>query len=92
MNGLSLLAFDVAITQPECMTVSQCTAWLSLCPVQIENNRKYAKWKAAYIHRCLKSGETPLPGPLPGDKEGACCLFSFLRCLSVVVELNGIAP
>ncbi|XP_041352195.1 vacuolar protein sorting-associated protein VTA1 homolog [Gigantopelta aegis] len=31
----------------------------------IENNRKYAKWKAAYIHKCLKNGETPIPGPLP---------------------------
>ncbi|CAG9115558.1 unnamed protein product [Plutella xylostella] len=25
-------------------------------------NRKYAKWKAAYIHNCLKNGETPIPG------------------------------
>lgn len=25
-------------------------------------NRKYAKYKAAYIHNCLKSGETPIPG------------------------------
>lgn len=25
-------------------------------------NRKYAKWKAAYIHNCLKNGETPVPG------------------------------
>ncbi|KAJ8978503.1 hypothetical protein NQ317_002406 [Molorchus minor] len=23
----------------------------------------YAKWKAAYIHNCLKAGEIPLPGP-----------------------------
>lgn len=27
-------------------------------------NRKYAKWKAAYIHNCLKNGETPVPGKL----------------------------
>ncbi|XP_068630450.1 vacuolar protein sorting-associated protein VTA1 homolog [Battus philenor] len=33
-------------------------------------NRKYAKWKAAYIHNCLKNGETPVPGPLPTDEEG----------------------
>ncbi|XP_023941928.1 vacuolar protein sorting-associated protein VTA1 homolog [Bicyclus anynana] len=26
-------------------------------------NRKYARWKAAYIHNCLKNGETPVPGP-----------------------------
>lgn len=24
---------------------------------------KYAKWKAAYLHNCLKAGETPVPGP-----------------------------
>ncbi|XP_022217601.1 vacuolar protein sorting-associated protein VTA1 homolog [Drosophila obscura] len=34
-------------------------------------NRKYAKWKAAYIHNCLKNGETPIPGPLPDDDDEA---------------------
>ncbi|KAH8275000.1 hypothetical protein KR018_008741 [Drosophila ironensis] len=33
------------------------------------HNRKYAKWKAAYIHNCLKNGETPIPGPLPDDDD-----------------------
>lgn len=28
---------------------------------------KYAKWKAAYLHKCLKTGETPVPGPAGGD-------------------------
>ncbi|XP_076183619.1 vesicle trafficking 1 [Ptiloglossa arizonensis] len=32
-------------------------------------NRKYAKWKAAYIHNCLKNGETPVPGPIEDDTE-----------------------
>lgn len=37
----------------------------------IEKNKKYAKWKAAYIHKCLRNGETPIAGPLPeGDEEG----------------------
>lgn len=27
------------------------------------DKRKYAKYKAAYIHTCLKNGETPVPGP-----------------------------
>lgn len=27
------------------------------------DKRKYAKFKAAYIHTCLKNGETPVPGP-----------------------------
>lgn len=35
----------------------------------IEKNRKYAKWKAAYIHKCLKNGETPIPGPMPEEGE-----------------------
>lgn len=30
---------------------------------EITKNRKYAKWKAAYIHNCLKNGEVPVPGP-----------------------------
>ncbi|XP_013105872.1 vacuolar protein sorting-associated protein VTA1 homolog [Stomoxys calcitrans] len=33
------------------------------------HNRKYAKWKAAYIHNCLKNGETPISGPM-GEEEG----------------------
>ena len=32
-------------------------------------HQKYSKWKAAYIHKCLKSGETPVPGPAGGDTE-----------------------
>ncbi|XP_028168951.1 vacuolar protein sorting-associated protein VTA1 homolog [Ostrinia furnacalis] len=32
-------------------------------------NRKYAKWKAAYIHNCLKNGETPVPGPMPTEGD-----------------------
>lgn len=33
------------------------------------HNRKYAKWKAAYIHNCLKNGETPIPGPMKEDDD-----------------------
>lgn len=36
---------------------------------EVVQNRKYAKWKAAYIHNCLKNGETPLPGPLTEEGE-----------------------
>ncbi|XP_060947504.1 vacuolar protein sorting-associated protein VTA1 homolog isoform X2 [Limanda limanda] len=34
-------------------------------------HRKYARWKATYIHNCLKSGETPQSGPIAmeGDEE-----------------------
>lgn len=37
--------------------------------LQIEKFKKYAKYKAAYIHRCLKSGETPVPGPVTEEGE-----------------------
>lgn len=29
---------------------------------EMQEKRKYAKWKAAYIHNCLKVGEKPTPG------------------------------
>ncbi|XP_061610919.1 vacuolar protein sorting-associated protein VTA1 homolog isoform X2 [Phyllopteryx taeniolatus] len=32
-------------------------------------HRKYARWKASYIHNCLKSGETPEAGPIGMDLE-----------------------
>ncbi|XP_054262701.1 vacuolar protein sorting-associated protein VTA1 homolog [Macrosteles quadrilineatus] len=38
---------------------------------EIQQNCKYAKWKAAYIHNCLRNGEMPVPGPVGGDEEGA---------------------
>lgn len=33
-------------------------------------HRKYARWKATYIHNCLKNGETPQPGPIAMDEDG----------------------
>lgn len=32
-------------------------------------HRKYARWKAAYIHNCLKNGETPQAGPVGIDED-----------------------
>ncbi|EFN80506.1 Vacuolar protein sorting-associated protein VTA1-like protein [Harpegnathos saltator] len=37
--------------------------------VEASQNRKYAQWKAAYIHNCLANGETPVPGPMKEDDE-----------------------
>ncbi|XP_068249813.1 vacuolar protein sorting-associated protein VTA1 homolog [Palaemon carinicauda] len=37
---------------------------------EVAAQRKYAKWKATYIHNCLKKGETPIPGPMGGEDEG----------------------
>jgi len=36
---------------------------------EVAHYRKYAKMKAAYIHNCLKNGETPVAGPLNGEEE-----------------------
>lgn len=36
---------------------------------EVTQNRKYAKWKASYIHNCLKNGETPVPGPMPTEED-----------------------
>lgn len=35
---------------------------------ELAKQQKYAKWKAAYIHNCLKNGDTPIAGPqdMPG--------------------------
>lgn len=30
---------------------------------EFKEKKKYAKWKAAYIHNCLKNGEIPISGP-----------------------------
>lgn len=36
---------------------------------EAKDSRKYAKWKATYIHNCLKNGETPHAGPLPSEED-----------------------
>lgn len=36
---------------------------------EIINTQKYAKWKAMYIHNCMKNGESPTPGP-PASESG----------------------
>lgn len=36
---------------------------------EIINTQKYAKWKATYIHNCMKNGETPISGP-PTTESG----------------------
>lgn len=36
---------------------------------EIVHHTKYAKWKAAYIHNCLKNGEMPISGPVGGEDD-----------------------
>ena len=45
---------------------------------QIEAQQKYSKWKATYIRNCLKTGETPVAGPLPGDDEDEAAAPAFM--------------
>lgn len=35
---------------------------------ELMEKQRYARWKATYIHTCLKNGETPIPGPLAEHK------------------------
>lgn len=41
-------------------------------------NNKYAKWKASYIHNCLKNGEIPVPGPVT---DGSAGTIVYMDCL-----------
>lgn len=41
----------------------------SLGLLQNIQHRKYARWKATYIHNCLKNGETPQAGPLVMEQD-----------------------
>lgn len=41
---------------------------LLFCLQNIQH-RKYARWKATYIHNCLKSGETPESGPIGMESD-----------------------
>lgn len=55
LNHLSLLTLSFSLTLSP--------------PIQNIEHRKYARWKAAYIHNCLKSGETPQAGPIGMEGE-----------------------
>jgi len=43
----------------------------------IKRRIKYAKWKAIYISKCLKNGETPIPGPVGGIDDEDLELYNF---------------
>ncbi|XP_015784952.1 vacuolar protein sorting-associated protein VTA1 homolog [Tetranychus urticae] len=38
---------------------------------EVSQKSKYAKWRAAYITRCIRNGETPLPPEEEGDGDGS---------------------
>ncbi|KAI4465169.1 vacuolar protein sorting-associated protein vta1 [Holotrichia oblita] len=44
----------------------------------IEEKRKYAKWRAAYIHNCLKKLEVPHGAPIEQSTDNSCfVVFTF---------------
>ncbi len=74
-----------------------CIQFLRLKKFTRHLGRKYAKWKAAYIHNCLKSGQTPVAGPLATgeDQEEEQGIDQeqgqfFVRNISVLVIRSGI--
>lgn len=65
MNGINIFCIDfrnvVKAFYTAGMIYDVLTTFGELTD-EAAQNRKYAKWKAAYIHNCLKNGETPVPG------------------------------
>lgn len=57
----------------ECLSFSTNIQFCCICFLFLlfkgAHHQKYAKWKAAYIHKCLKNGETPVAGPVGGEDE-----------------------
>ena len=57
----------------ECLPFLTNIQFCSVCFLSLSfkgaHHQKYAKWKAAYIHKCLKNGETPVAGPVGGEDE-----------------------
>lgn len=52
--------------------------------------KKYAKYKAAYIHKCLKSGETPIPGPVNEEGEDMGQSVLYISSASITSGSNNI--
>ncbi|XP_012284244.1 vacuolar protein sorting-associated protein VTA1 homolog isoform X1 [Orussus abietinus] len=55
-------------------------------------NRKYAKWKAAYIHNCLKTGETPIPGPMKEEGEDDSEILPQSADDPILSDNEGVVP
>jgi len=67
INRLHLTLQLKSVLEP---LTSNCLLSVSFIPSQNIQHRKYARWKATYIHNCLKSGETPQSGPIGMDEDG----------------------
>ncbi len=61
--------FFLNLTNLQVKSYYDCLSNLFKSP-ENAHHRDYAKWKAAYIHNCLKNGEAPIPGPIEGSPEG----------------------
>eukprot|EP01135_Chromosphaera_perkinsii_P005247 Nk52_evm16s327 gene=Nk52_evmTU16s327 len=59
----------IALTFYSAMICFDVLAALGPMRDDLEDKHKYAKYKAAYILKCLKEGTTPQPGPPGGEEE-----------------------
>lgn len=63
-----------------------------------KHQRKYARWKATYIHNCLKNGEIPEPGPVGGledswnDDDGATGVAPSVSPASYQDQTRDLGP
>lgn len=56
--------------------------------VEASQNKKYAQWKAAYIHNCLANGETPVPGPMKENDEEDDAVETSNNDQDAVADIN----
>ncbi|KAM4772164.1 vacuolar protein sorting-associated protein VTA1 homolog [Rhinophrynus dorsalis] len=54
-------------------------------------HRKYARWKATYIHNCLKNGETPQAGPIGMEGEDYGTFYVSILFYLLYEENEGIS-
>ncbi|XP_041106396.1 vacuolar protein sorting-associated protein VTA1 homolog [Polyodon spathula] len=55
-------------------------------------HRKYAKWKATYIHNCLKNGEMPQSGPIGMEGDSVIDTLQDARAVSMPSQPSQPSP
>lgn len=91
VHSTAVCLLDCFLCYPHCASTSvqlMSSYWNDLFPQNVQH-RKYARWKATYIHNCLKNGETPQPGPIgmEGETEGETRYLLLICYKSLLVVL-----